>query len=158
MHTRRRWRFSAGKLIARTAGMCRVSAIAAGLILLFVARNAGAAPSAGMSLFGDLKYGPGFTHFDYTNPQAPKGGAIRYSAIGTFDTLNPFVIKGVPAAGIGLIFDTLSAAAADEPASVYGLVAETIDLAPDKLSVLYTLRRGARFHDGTPMTPADVIW
>ena len=111
-----------------------------------------------MSLFGDLKYEPGFTHFDYTNPQAPKGGTIRYSAIGTFDTLNPFVIKGVPAAGISLIFDTLSAVAADEPASEYGLVAKTIDLAPDKLSVLYTLRQEARFHDGTPMTPADVIW
>ena len=138
--------------------MRTVSAIAVGVFLLLSAASATAAPSEGMSLFGDLKYGPGFTHFDYTNPQAPKGGAIRYSAIGTFDTLNPFVIKGVPAAGIGLIFDTLSAAAADEPASEYGLVAKTIDLAPDKLSVLYTLRQEARFHDGAPMTPADVIW
>ncbi len=117
-----------------------------------------AAPKEGMSLFGDLKYQPGFTHFDYTNPQAPKGGTMRFSAIGTFDTLNPFVINGVPAAGISLIFDTLSAAAADEPASEYGLVAKTIDLAPDKMSVLYTMRKEARFHDGTPMTPADVIW
>jgi microcin C transport system substrate-binding protein len=83
---------------------------------------------------------------------------MRFSAIGTFDTLNPFVINGVPAAGISLIFDTLSAAAADEPASEYGLVAKTIDLAADKMSVLYTLRKEARFHDGTPMTPADVIW
>src|SRR5271169_5065293 len=115
MHTRRRWRFSAGKLIARTNRMRRVSAIAVGLILLFAAGGARAAPSEGMSLFGDLKYGPGFTHFDYTNPQAPKGGTIRYSAIGTFDTLNPFVIKGVPAAGIGAVFDTLSASSQDEP-------------------------------------------
>ena len=83
---------------------------------------------------------------------------MRYSAIGTYDTLNPFVINGVPAAGISLIFDTLSASSQDEPASEYGLVAKTIDLAPDKLSVLYTLRKEARFHDGTPMTPADVIW
>jgi microcin C transport system substrate-binding protein len=138
--------------------MRRVSAIAVGLILLFAAGGARAAPSEGMSLFGDLKYGPGFTHFDYTNPQAPKGGAMRYSAIGTFDTLNPFVINGVPAAGIGMIFDTLSASSDDEPASEYGLVANSIDLAPDKLSVLYTLRKEARFHDGTPMTPEDVIW
>ena len=82
-----------------------------------------------MSLFGDLKYGPGFTHFDYANPQAPKGGTMRFSAIGTFDTLNPFVIKGVPAAGIGMIFDTLMAASEDEPGSEYGLVAESVELA-----------------------------
>jgi microcin C transport system substrate-binding protein len=138
--------------------MRTLSAITAALCLLLAASGAQAAPSEGMSLFGDLKYGPGFTHFDYANPQAPKGGVIRYSAIGTFDTLNPFVINGVPADGISLIFDTLSASSEDEPASEYGLVAKTIDLAPDKLSVLYTLRKEARFHDGTPMTPADVIW
>ena len=135
-----------------------VSAIAAAFCLLLAASGAQAAPSEGMSLFGDLKYGPGFTHFDYANPQAPKGGVIRYSATGTFDTLNPFVVNGVPADGISLIFDTLSASSEDEPASEYGLVAKTIDLAPDKLSVLYSLRKEARFHDGTPMTPADVIW
>ena len=138
--------------------MGRISAIAAAVVLLLSAEGAQAAPSEGMSLFGDLKYKLGFTHFDYTNPQAPKGGTMRYSAIGTFDTLNPFVINGVPAAGIDLIFDTLSASSEDEPASEYGLVAETIDLAPNKMSVLYTLRKAARFHDGTPMTPADVIW
>jgi microcin C transport system substrate-binding protein len=136
----------------------KAAAIATAIVLLMAASAAQAAPKEGMSLFGDLKYQPGFTHFDYTNPQAPKGGTMRFSAIGTFDTLNPFVINGVPAAGISLIFDTLSAAAADEPASEYGLVAKTIDLAADKMSVLYTLRREARFHDGTPMTPADVIW
>ncbi|HXC91763.1 MAG TPA: extracellular solute-binding protein [Stellaceae bacterium] len=138
--------------------MGKVSAIAAALFLLIGVGGAQAAPSEGMSLFGDLKYKPGFTHFDYTNPEAPKGGVMRYSAIGTFDTLNPFVINGVPAAGISLIFDTLSASSEDEPSSEYGLVAGTIDLAPDKLSVLYTLRKDARFHDGTAMTPADVIW
>lgn len=138
--------------------MRRVSAIAVGLFLLLAAGHVQAAPSQGMSLFGDLKYGPGFTHFDYVNPQAPKGGRMRYSAIGTFDTLNPFVINGVPAAGISMIFDTLAASSEDEPASEYGLVAKSIDLAPDKLSVLYTLRKQARFHDGTPITPADVIW
>jgi microcin C transport system substrate-binding protein len=138
--------------------MGRVSVVAAAFVALLAAGTAQAAPSEGMSLFGDLKYKPGFTHFDYANPQAPKGGTMRYSAIGTFDTLNPFVINGVPAGGISLIFDTLSAVAADEPASEYGLVAQSIDLALDKLSVLYTLRKAARFHDGTPMTPTDVIW
>jgi microcin C transport system substrate-binding protein len=111
-----------------------------------------------MSLFGDLKYPPDFEHFDYVNPSAAKGGAMRLSAIGTFDTLNPYVVKGVPAAGIGGIFDTLTVSAEDEPGSEYGLVAETIELAPDKLSVLYGIRKEARFHDGTPMTPEDVIW
>ncbi len=138
--------------------MRQVLAIAVAFFLLLSAGSTQAAPSEGMSLFGDLKYKPGFTHFDYANPQAVKGGTMRYSAIGTFDTLNPFVIKGVPAAAVGLIFDTLSASSEDEPASEYGLVAETIDLAADKLSVLYTLRKEARFHDGAPMTPADVIW
>lgn len=139
--------------------MRTVSAIVLGCFLALA--GAAAAPAVatyGMSLFGDLKYGPGFKHFDYANPQAPKGGTMRFSAIGTFDTLNPFVINGVPAAGIGNIFDTLSAASEDEPASEYGLVAQSIERAPDKLSVLYTLRKEARFHDGTPMTPDDVVW
>jgi len=125
---------------------------------LALAAAAEAAATYGMSLFGELKYGPHFTHFDYVNPNAPKDGTMRFSAIGTFDTLNPFVINGVPVAGINLIFDTLAVAAEDEPASEYGLVAESMDLAPDRLSVLYTLRTGARFHDGSPMTPDDVIW
>src|SRR6516225_10106243 len=117
-----------------------------------------AATTPGMSLFGDLKYGPDFRHFDYVNPNAPKGGTVRYSATGTFDTLNPFVIKGVPAAGIGEIFDTLTVRSEDEPESSYGLVADKIELAPDRLSVLYTIRKEARFHDGTRMTPEDVVW
>jgi microcin C transport system substrate-binding protein len=117
-----------------------------------------AVTTPGMSLFGDLKYGSDFQHFDYADPNAPKGGTMRLSAIGTYDTLNPYVVKGVPAAGIGQIFDTLSVSPEDEPGSEYGLVAEKIELAPDKLSVLYTLRKEARFHDGTPMTPEDVIW
>ena len=123
--------------------MGRVSAIAAGLVLLLVAGSARAA-SEGMSLFGDLKYGPGFTHFDYADPQAPKGGTMRYSAIGTFDTLNPFVINGVPAAGIGMIFDTLSASSEDEPASEYGLVAKSIDLAAGQaVGALHPAQGGA---------------
>src|SRR5271166_2844652 len=139
--------------------MRRAPAIILGLIFpLLFAAAAQAAAQYGMSLFGDLKYGPDFKHFDYVNPDAPKGGTMRSSAIGTFDTLNPFVIKGVPAAGIGAIFDTLTVGSEDEPASEYGLVAETIELAPDRLSVLYTIRKEARFHDGTPMTPEDVVW
>jgi microcin C transport system substrate-binding protein len=139
--------------------MRRVPATLIALVVsLGLAAAAVAATTPGMSLFGDLKYGPDFQHFDYVNPDAPKGGTMRLFAIGTFDTLNPFVVKGVPAAGVGQIFDTLAVASEDEPSSEYGLVAETIELAPDKLSVLYTLRKEARFHDGTPMTPEDVVW
>ena len=130
--------------------MRRVPAILVALVVsLGLVAAAVAATTPGMSLFGDLKYGPDFKHFDYVNPDAPKGGTMRLFAIGTFDTLNPFVVKGVPAAGVGQIFDTLAVASEDEPSSEYGLVAEKIELAPDKLSVLYTLRKEARFHDGT---------
>jgi microcin C transport system substrate-binding protein len=132
--------------------------VLAQVLAIGLAAVAYAATTPGMSLFGDLKYGPDFKHFDYVNPEATKGGTMRLSAIGTFDTLNPFVVKGVPAAGIGGTFDTLTARSEDEPGSEYGLVAETIELAPDKLSVLYTIRKEARFHDGTPMTPEDVVW
>jgi microcin C transport system substrate-binding protein len=86
------------------------------------------------------------------------GGTVKYSAIGTFDTLNPFTLKGVAAAGIGLIYDTLMFSAADEPASAYGLVAESAEIAPDRSWVIYTIRRQARFHDGSPITAEDVVW
>jgi microcin C transport system substrate-binding protein len=139
--------------------MRRVPAIfIATCLSLGVTAVAYAMTTPGMSLFGDLKYPADFEYFDYVNPDAPKGGTMRLSAIGTYDTLNPYVIKGVPAVGIGQIFDTLTVSAEDEPGSEYGLVAEKIELAPDKLSVLYTIRKEARFHDGTPMMPEDVIW
>jgi microcin C transport system substrate-binding protein len=138
--------------------MRRISAVIVALAVAIGPGIAHAATTHGMSLFGDLKYGPDFKHFDYANPDAVKGGRMRLSAIGTFDTLNPYVVKGVPAAGIGGIFDTLTVASEDEPGSEYGLVADTIELAPNKLSVLYTIRKQARFHDGSPMTPEDVVW
>src|SRR5579862_6706876 len=152
-------------MTARVAGgvMHRRAFIANGLLLPLTARvtiAAAAGPSGGygLSLFGELKYGPGFQHFDYVKPDAPKGGLMRFAAIGTYDTLNPFIIKGVPAAGIGQVFETLMTQSLDEPGSEYGLVAESAVVAPDRLSVLYTLRAAARFSDGSPITPADVVW
>jgi microcin C transport system substrate-binding protein len=128
-------------------------------ILLAIAPAAAqTAPSHGLSLYGELKYPPDFKHFDYVDPNAPKGGTVRYDAIGTFDTVNPFTLKGVPAAAVGLIFDTLMTSAPDEPVAAYGLIAERVEVAPDRKSALYILRREARFHDGTPVTPADVVW
>src|SRR5437773_5148460 len=128
------------------------------LLCCALATAALAAGTYGLSLFGELKYGPDFKNFDYVNPNAPKGGTMKFSAIGTYDTLNGFVVKGVAAVDLGRIFDTLMLPSQDEPSSEYGLVAESVDLAPDKLSVLYTLRKEPRFHDGSPMTADDVVW
>jgi microcin C transport system substrate-binding protein len=111
-----------------------------------------------LSMYGDLKYGPNFKHFEYANPRAPKGGQARLAAVGTFDTFNPFILKGVPAAAIGGTFDTLMVQSDDEPFSEYGLIAETIETPPDRSWVTFTLRREARFHDGSPITADDVIW
>ncbi|MFQ5830946.1 MAG: extracellular solute-binding protein [Candidatus Methylomirabilia bacterium] len=112
----------------------------------------------GLSMYGDLKYGPGFKHFEYANPNAPKGGDVKLAAIGTFDTLNPFILKGVPAVGLGQVFETLTVGSADEPFAQYGLIAESIETPADRSWVAYTLRPEARFHDGSPITVDDVIW
>jgi microcin C transport system substrate-binding protein len=117
------------------------------------------APSShALSMFGDLKYGPGFKHFAYVNPAAPKGGHVKLGAIGTFDTLNPWVLRGVKAVGLGLVFDTLLTASADEAFSEYGLLAESVQAPADRSWVAFTLRPEARFHDGTPVTVEDVVW
>src|SRR5436305_7649066 len=89
------------------------------LVLVLGTAAIAAAGSHGLSLFGELKYGPDFKNFDYVNPNAPAGGTMKFSAIGTYDTLNPFVVKGVPAAGIGQVFDTLMVPSEDEAGSGY---------------------------------------
>ena len=117
-----------------------------------------ARPSHGIAMHGDLKYPPDFRHFGYVNPAAPKGGAVRLQAIGTYDSFNPFIVKGSPAAGIGRIYETLMAGSADEPFSEYGLLAESITTPGDRSWVQFTLRREARWHDGRPVTADDVLW
>ncbi len=112
----------------------------------------------GLSLFGDLKYGPDFTHFDYVKPDAPKGGRVRLYAIGSFDSLNPYTYKGEAAGIVNSIYDKLIKPALDEPGSEYGLIAESLSYPEDFAHVTYRLRQGARFHDGTPITPQDIIW
>jgi microcin C transport system substrate-binding protein len=112
----------------------------------------------GLAMHGDLKYGPDFTHFDYTNPNAPKGGELRLYALGTFDSFNPFIIRGNPDDGSARIYDTLMMSSADEPFSEYGLLAETIETPADRSWVIFTLRPEARWHDGQPVTVDDVIW
>ncbi len=117
-----------------------------------------AAPAHGIALHGQPKYGSDFPHFDYVNPNAPKGGEARFAAIGSFDTFNPFNIKGQAVTGIGPLFETLLTDSKDEPFSEYGLIAESVDVPEDRSSVTFTLRPQARFHDGSPITPDDVLF
>ncbi len=115
-------------------------------------------PAHGLAMHGKLKYGPGFKHFGYVNPSAPKGGTARLWAQGGYDSFNGFIIKGEPANGIGRIYDTLMTDSADEPFTQYGLLAETIETPEDRSWVQFTLRREGRWHDGKPITADDVIW
>ncbi len=120
-----------------------------------------AEPRHGLSIFGELKYGADFKHFEYVNPDAPKGGRISMvgpAALRTFDSFNPFILKGDAAQGLSLLYDTLMEGAGDEPGSAYGLLAESVDLAPDRKSITFKLRPEARFSDGTPVTADDVVF
>ena len=115
----------------------------------------------GLSTFGDLKYPPSFTHFDYVNPSAPKGGVL--SMIGdegriTFDSFNYFIRKGVPAQGLLYLFDSLMVRAYDEPDAVYGLLAQSAEIHDDKKGVTFYLRPQAKFADGTAVRAADVVF
>lgn len=114
--------------------------------------------SHGIAMHGDLKYPSGFAHFDYVNPNAVKGGTVRYSALGTFDSLNPFVLRSVAAANAAEIYDTLLVASADEAFSEYGLLAENVEMPADRSWVLFNLRPEARWHDGQPITADDVVF
>ncbi|MBL8259107.1 MAG: ABC transporter substrate-binding protein [Candidatus Competibacteraceae bacterium] len=131
---------------------------AAVLGLICALPSALAAPVHGIALHGQPKYGPDFKHFDYVNPDAPKGGEARFAAIGSFDTFNPFNIKGQAAAGIGQLFETLMVGSADEPFSEYGLIAESVEVAEDRSWVIFTLRPQAKFHDGSAITAEDVLF
>ena len=123
-----------------------------------LAAEAGGYAGHGVAMHGAPKYGPDFTHFDYVNPDAPKGGAVRLSLTGTFDSLNPFILKGVSAGFLGLTFETLMAGSRDEAFSQYGLIASQVEFPADRSSVTFTLRDEARWHDGTPITVEDVIF
>jgi microcin C transport system substrate-binding protein len=114
----------------------------------------------GLSLFGELKYPQGFKHFDYVNPNAPKGGSVRLNAFGTFDNFNEVVagLKGTIAAGSGIISDTLLVSALDEVSTEYGLIAGSVSHPPDFAWASFRLRPIARFHDGKPVTAEDVIY
>lgn len=113
----------------------------------------------GASLMGTPKYPPGFPHFDYVNPNAPKGGTLRLSDTGTFDSFNPILsTKGVPASGLNLVFEQLMAPAFDEVSTEYGELAEALKYPDDFAWVAFRLNPAARWHDGQPVTPEDVVW
>ncbi len=111
-----------------------------------------------IAMHGDLKYSAGFDHFDYVNPDAPKGGRMVQSDIGPFDSFNAFIAKGDPAPGIGLVTETLMVSSSDEPFSEYGLLAEQIEYPEDRSGAIFHLHPEARWHDGQPVTIDDVIW
>ncbi|MBA1279375.1 MULTISPECIES: extracellular solute-binding protein [Pseudomonadaceae] len=130
--------------------------ILAVLCLLGVAQ---AAPRHALTLYDEpAKYSADFSHFDYVNPNAPKGGTLRQAGFGGFDSLNPFINKGVAADDIGLIYDTLTTSSLDEPFTVYGLLAEKIEKGPNNEWVRFHLRPEARFHDGEPVEAEDVVF
>jgi len=110
------------------------------------------------SLLGEVKYPAGFARFDYVNPDAPKGGRLRLSANGTFDTFNMVIPKGHPPAGIGLIYDSLMTTSYDEVSTEYGMIAEAMRHPEDFSWVEYRVNPKARWHDGKPITAEDVVW
>lgn len=142
--------------------------IPAFLICLLLATTTGASePSHGYAYFGELKYPANAPHFDYVNPDAPKGGIARLPFVGTFNNLNIYIDKGVlqfdvagrpGLGGGGLVMEPLMRASEDEISSYYGRLAETIEAADDYSWVEYTLRKIATWHDGEPVTVEDVIW
>ena len=111
-----------------------------------------------ISLIGTPKYPADFKQLDYVNPDAPKGGLVRMADIGSFDSLNPILYKGEAAAGLGLVYESLMADSLEEPSTSYGLIAEWASYPADFSSVTFKLRDEARWHDGTPITPDDVIY
>jgi microcin C transport system substrate-binding protein len=139
------------------------------LVLLGLAASAASAQDApqakdapqrhhAVSLIGAPKYPADFKHFDYVNPDAPKGGLVRMADIGSFDSLNPILYKGEAAAGLGLIYESLMQDSLEEASTSYGLIAEWASYPPDFSSVTFKLRDEARWHDGKPITTEDVIY
>jgi peptide/nickel transport system substrate-binding protein len=140
--------------------------VAAGIGLGLVPQIAAAAPAHGIAMIGDPALPAGFDHLPYANPDAPKGGRITYGVVGTFDSMNPFIVQGGTTSSRGLadpvfgnlVYETLLMRSADEPFTLYGLLAETVETPPDRSWVEFTLNPKAKFSDGEPVTVDDVIF
>ncbi|MFT8244043.1 extracellular solute-binding protein [Roseomonas sp. BN140053] len=111
-----------------------------------------------LSLLGEPALPADFTHYPWVNPDAPKGGEVAQTALGSFDSFNPFILRGTPAVGIGLLFDTLLSDSPDEASAAYGHLAGVIELPADNRWCAFELREGVRWHDGRPITTEDVAW
>ena len=156
--------------LTRRSALIAGGTLAAASVLLrkalLAADGSANAESHGLSIFGELALPPDFSHLPYVDPGAPKGGEIRLQTAGTggnqnfatFDTLNIYILRGNGAAGMGLISDTLMSGSLDEPDALYGLVAKSVRWSADKLTYKFLLRPEARFHDGSPLTAADVVF
>ena len=144
--------------------MTRVLSLGIFLISLFLSFSfAETSPPAplpihGLAIMGDLKYKADFKNFDYVNPNAPKGGTLRRAEIGSYDSFNPYAIKGQADIGVTMVYGSLLSRSGDEPASHYGYVAESIEVPDDRSWVIFNLRPNATFHDGSPVTADDVIY
>jgi len=152
-----RWLPASGRVAGAGSWIVRglMAAALAGAAFAAVLPDARAAHA--MAWGAEPRYPPGFTHFGYVNPDAPRGGSVTLDGFGSFDKLNPFTLKGVVAAGVGqLMFDTLVEQSDDEPFSVYGLLAQDMEFAPDGMSVTFRLNPAARFSNGDPVLAADV--
>ncbi len=116
----------------------------------------------GTALFGELKYGPDFSHYDHVNPDAPKGGTLNVAVEGGYDSFNPFIVRGRPPAGLnyqgGLLYDSLFAQSIDQSGASYGLIADAYRYGDDYSWAVYRLNPKAKWHDGRPITPEDVVW
>jgi peptide/nickel transport system substrate-binding protein len=138
--------------------LCRTLLNWSSLACIFLSSTAIAAPQPSIAMHGTPAMAADFSNFPYANPDAPKGGTITIGAVGSFDSLNPLIVKGSPAAGVREFqIESLMARGLDEPFTLYGLLAETIDVASDGLSVTFNLNPKAAFSDRKPVTPADVI-
>lgn len=137
----------------------RLRAAGAVLALAFATAPVAAQPAHGIAMHGDLRHGADFRHFDYVNPAAPKGGSLRLAVLGTFNSTNPMIVKGVPAPGIrDHVFESLLTRGLDEPFSLYGLLARTVETPDDRSWVEFALDQRARFSDGRPVTVDDVMF
>ena len=128
------------------------------IFLTFLNSNSFAEKTHGISMHGKPKYESNFKNLDYVNPNAPKGGVVKFGSYGSFDNLNRVAFKGSKAAGLGYVNDTLMRRVWDEAFSLYGLIAESIEYPPDRSYAIFNLRPEAKFSDGSPVTAEDVVF
>ncbi|MBT3071816.1 extracellular solute-binding protein [Rhodomicrobium sp. Az07] len=156
MQCRKPDRFARAPRLKRHSAARMVAALFAAVLMTV---STAAEPRGGIAMHDAPKYADGFANLAYVNPAAPKGGALRLAVLGSFDSVNPFIIKGAPVAGAReYLYETLLARTYDEPFSLYGLIAETVDTPEDRSSVAFQVRPEARFADGKPITPDDVLF